>query len=44
MGDILRREERTALRLRGLYAAMGYRPYKMGKFEEYDFYAANKRF
>ncbi len=44
MDDILRREERIVLRLRGLYAAMGYRPYKMGKFEEYDFYAENRRF
>ena len=44
MDEILTREERTVLALRSLYAAMGYRPYKMGKFEEYDFYAENRRF
>lgn len=44
MEDILTREERILLSLRSLYAAMGYRPYKMGKFEEYDFYAENRRF
>lgn len=42
--DILRNEEKAMLRLRGLYHAYGYRPYRMSKFEEYDFYAKNKNF
>ena len=41
---ILQRGERTAFALRQLYAANGYRYYRMSKFEEYDFYAMNKDF
>ncbi len=41
---ILPKEELTALKLRALYAAAGYRQYKMSKFEEYDLYANNKDF
>ncbi len=40
----LRREERVALRLRGVYEANGYRMFRMGSFEEYDLYMQNKAF
>ena len=42
--SILKPEERAAFMLRSLYAAAGYRQYKMSKFEEYDLYAGNKDF
>ena len=41
---ILSLEEWTALKLRALYAAQGYRQYKMRKFEQYDLYMQNKDF
>lgn len=37
-------QERIGLALRELYMACGYRPYKVGKFEEYDLYMRNKKF
>ena len=37
-------EELTVFRLRSLYRACGYAPYKMSKFEEYDLYVKNKDF
>ena len=37
-------EESAALLLRDLYKKRGYAPYRMSKFEEYDFYAANKSY
>ena len=44
MGDetLLTREERAMLALRGLYRQRGYRPFRMSRFEEYEFYARNK--
>ncbi len=42
--QVLKEEERVALTLRALYERYGYLPYKMGKFEEYDLYVANKEF
>ena len=39
---ILRSEEQTMYRLRGLYEKYGYRRFKMSKFEEYDLYVRNK--
>ncbi|MCQ2557569.1 MAG: ATP phosphoribosyltransferase regulatory subunit [Oscillospiraceae bacterium] len=42
--SVLTAEELTAIRLRSLYKACGYLPYKMSKFEEYDIYAHNKDF
>lgn len=42
--DDLRLEERVAFALRQLYRAHGYAPYRMSKFEEYDFYVRNKSF
>ena len=41
---ILRSEEQTMHRLRGLYEKYGYRRFKMSKFEEYDLYVRNKDF
>ena len=40
----LRGEEKVALSLRSLYRAYGYLPFKMSKFEEYDYYVKNKEF
>jgi len=40
----LRPEEQATLQLRGLYEQYGYKKYRMGRFEEYSLYAANKRF
>jgi ATP phosphoribosyltransferase regulatory subunit len=37
-------QERIMFELRELYLGYGYRPYKVGKFEEYDFYMRNKKF
>ena len=41
---ILKNEERAIFALRSIYRKYGYLPYKMSKFEEYDFYAQNKDF
>ena len=41
---VLKSEERAVINLRSLYKAYGYRPYKMSRFLEYDFYARNKDF
>ncbi len=41
---LLRPEERAAFALRSLYRQYGYLSFRMGKFEEYDFYARNKDF
>ena len=41
---ILKNEEKAVLALRSLYRHHGYLPFKMSKFEEYDFYAENKDF
>lgn len=40
----LRYEEQAVYALRALYRRCGYQPYKMSKFEEYDFYLHNKDF
>ena len=37
-------QERILFELRELYLESGYRPYKVGKFEEYDLYMRNKKF
>ena len=42
--SVWKNEELAVFRLRSLYRARGYRPYKMSKFEEYDLYARNKHF
>lgn len=42
--SVLRGEERTVMELRALYAASGYRTYRMSRFEEYDLYASSKDF
>ena len=42
--NILRRQERAALRLRLLYEKAGFRRYHMGRFEEYGLYQENRRF
>ena len=42
--NILKSDERAVLSLRALYKSYGYLPFKMSKFEEYDFYARNKDF
>lgn len=42
--SLLKNEEQAVFTLRALYRQYGYQPYKMGKFEEYDFYARNKSF
>ena len=42
--DILKQEEKAAFRLRSLYRSFGYLPYKMSKFEEYEYYIRNKDF
>ncbi len=45
MTDVIwKNEERAAFALRGLYQHYGYTPYKMSRFEEYDFYVRNKDF
>ncbi|MGN0732755.1 MAG: ATP phosphoribosyltransferase regulatory subunit [Emergencia sp.] len=41
---ILKNDERAVLALRKLYRKHGYLPFKMNKFEEYDFYLENKDF
>ena len=42
--DILRNEEKAIYALRSLYGKYGYKPFKMSKFEEYEFYIQNKDF
>lgn len=42
--SILKNDERAILTLRTIYKQYGYMPYKMSKFEEYDFYLQNKDF
>lgn len=42
--SILKYGERAALLMQQRYRASGYSRYRMGKFEEYDLYAANKDF
>lgn len=42
--QMLKNDEKTVFRLRGLYAKYGYSQYKMSKFEEYDLYVRNKNF
>lgn len=44
MNTPLNRAERVSLALRSLYAAYGYRQYKVSRFEEYDLYAQNRNF
>lgn len=43
-GKILRNEEKAIYALRSLYGRYGYKPFKMSKFEEYEFYIQNKDF
>ena len=42
--SILKREEKAVFGLRSLYRKYGYCPYKMSKFEEYEYYIRNKDF
>ena len=42
--SILRNEEKAIYALRSLYSKYGYKPFKMSKFEEYEFYIQNKDF
>lgn len=42
--NILYPEERAALAMRSLYIDRGYRRFKLGTFEDYDFYAKYKEF
>ena len=42
--NMLRPQERAALRLRMLYEKNGFRQYHMGRFEEYGLYQENRRF
>lgn len=41
---ILKNEEKAVFALRALYGRYGYKPFKMSKFEEYEFYIQNKDF
>ena len=41
---ILKNEEKAVFALRALYRQYGYLPYKMSKFESYEFYIQNKDF
>ena len=41
---ILKNEEKAVFDLRSLYRKYGYLPYKMSKFEEYEYYIRNKDF
>jgi len=41
---ILKHEEKAVFSLRSLYRKYGYTPYKMSKFEEYEYYIRNKDF
>ena len=42
--SLMRPEERAAFALQALYRKYGYLPFRMSRFEEYDFYARNKDF
>lgn len=42
--SILKSEEKAVFTLRSLYRRYGYLPYKMSKFEEYEYYIRNKDF
>lgn len=42
--NLLKREEQAVFALRSLYRKYGYLPYKMSKFEEYEYYIRNKDF
>ncbi len=42
--NILKNEEKAIFALRSLYGKYGYKPFKMSKFEEYEFYIQNKDF
>ncbi len=45
MKDVFfKQEEKALFSLRQLYRSYGYLPFKMNKFEEYDFYLQNKEF
>lgn len=44
MASSLENIEKITERLKEIYRNLGYRKYKMGKFEDYDFYAANRDF
>jgi len=41
---LLKTEERAVFALRSLYRSYGYTPFKMSKFEEYEYYIRNKDF
>lgn len=42
--NILKNEEKAVFALRALYQRYGYLPYKMSKFESYEYYIQNKDF
>lgn len=42
--DNIKKSERISAQIRGLYEQYGYEKFRMGKFEEYDFYTGNKDF
>lgn len=42
--NVMKPEERATFALRELYQQYGYRQFKMGKFEPYDFYVRNRDF
>ena len=42
--SVLQTAEKITLSLRQLFLNNGYKPYRMSKFEEYDFYVGNKDF
>jgi len=42
--NILKNEEKAVFALRSLYRKYGYMPYKMSKFEAYEYYIRNKDF
>ncbi len=42
--NILKNEEKAVFALRALYRQYGYLPYKMSKFESYEYYIQNKDF
>ena len=41
---ILKREEKAVFALRELYRSYGYLPFRMSKFEEFEYYIRNKDF
>ena len=42
--SILKREEKAVFALRDLYRSFGYLPFRMSKFEEFEYYIRNKDF